>query len=68
MLMLKYSEQFLVSMYSTWLQNGNRYEDYYKIDGCENFLDDELAKLKKNKKTYELIANDQSQSSSVRTR
>ena len=51
---------------SDFLQNGNRYENFYKIDGCENWIEDEIAKLQKNKREYEIIANDEEQPKALR--
>ena len=51
---------------SYFLQNGNRYENFYKIDGCENWIEDEIAKLQKNKIEYEIIANDEEQPKALR--
>ena len=51
---------------SDFLQNGNRYEKFYKIDGCENWIEDEIAKLQKNKREYEIIANDEEQPKALR--
>ena len=51
---------------SDFLQNGNRYENFYKIDGCENWIEDEIAKLQKNKIEYEIIANDEEQPKALR--
>jgi hypothetical protein len=51
---------------SVFLQNGNRYENFYKIDGCENWIEDEIAKLQKNKIEYEIIANDEEQPKALR--
>ena len=53
-------------MRSDFLQNGNRYENFYKIDGCENWIEDEIAKLQKNKIEYEIIANDEEQPKALR--
>ena len=53
-------------MKSDFLQNGNRYENFYKIDGCENWIEDEIAKLQKNKREYEIIANDEEQPKALR--
>ena len=60
------STKYFMLIKSWFLQNGNRYENFYKIDGCENWIEDEIAKLQKNKIEYEIIANDEEQPKALR--
>jgi hypothetical protein len=49
-----------------FLQEGNRFDNFYNIDDCENWLDEEINRLESTRSRYELVANDSNQSKSVR--